>query len=351
MLLKSRVGKTLINFLELKDNLKTKKISNFYIFCGFNEQTIKEDINSIAEICVDKSFKELNYVELDGNKVNCDDIVNACETLPIMSNKRIVVIYRADFFNDKKKGINKNGEEIIKSLYNYSVPEHCILIIYYVFDNDREKVSSKVRKFDKKAAVVEFTKLKGMALQKKVKDIFDEKHKNIGRAELSLFCSEVENNMDIIKNEVEKLCEYTKERDITKEDILELLPQKSDNDIFNLVDFLSQKKPEKALEVLDELLYRGEKPNFILSMIERQFRLMFNIKLGTENGKKSEELSKELRLNPYICEKMLHQCKKYSIDGIVKAEELCIKTESDLKSQGSDQRVKLELLIINSSTI
>lgn len=341
----------MINFMELEGNIKAKKINKFYIFCGFNEQIIKQNIEGITKIFINEDFKDLNYAELDGNKVSSSEIINACETLPLMSDKKIVVVYRAEFLNDKKKGNNKNSEDIIKTLYDYSVPEHCVLIMYYIFDDDREKVSSKVRKFDKKAAVVEFTKLKGMALQKKVKEMFDEKQKDIGRSELSFFCSEVENNMDIIKNEIEKLCTYTEEKDITKEDILELLPRKNDSDIFNLVDYISQRKPEKALDVLDELLYRGEKPTYILSMIERQFKLMFNIKLGTEKGKKSEELSRELRLNPYICDKMLQQCKKYSINGIVKAEELCIKTESELKSQGSDERVKLELLIINCSII
>lgn len=345
------MGETLINFLEFEGNIKQKKLSNFYILCGFNEQIIKENINSIIKISVNEAFKDLNFVQLDGNKVSNADIVNACETLPLMSDKKVVVIYRADFLSDKKKVSNKNGEEIVKELNNYSVPNHCILIIYYVFDDDREKISNKVKKLDRKAAVVEFTKLKGMALQKKVKDIFDEKHKDIGKAELSLFCNEVENNMDIIKNEIEKLCAYTEERAIEREDILALLPQKNDSDIFNLVDFISQKKPEKALEVLNELLFRGEKPTYVLSMIERQFKLMFNLKLGMENGKKSEQLSKELRLNPYICEKMMQQCKNYSISALIKAEELCIKTESDLKSQGSDDRVKLELLIINSSII
>lgn len=341
----------MINFLELEGNLKAKKISSFYILCGFNEQIIKQNISCITKILVNDDFKDLNYAELDGSKVSSSDIINACETLPLMSDKRIVIIYRADFLSDKKKGSNKNGEDIIKMLQDYSVPKHCVLILYYVFDDDREKVSSKVKKFDKKAAIVEFTKLKGMALQKKVKEMFDEKQKEIGKTELSLFCSEVENNMDIINNEIEKLCAYTEERAITKEDILALLPQKNDSDIFNLVDFISQRRPEKALEVLDELLYRNEKPTYILSMIERQFKLMFNMKLGVENGKKSEELSRELRLNPYICDKMLLQCKKYPLNGIVKAEELCIKTESELKSQGGDERVKLELLIINSSII
>lgn len=341
----------MINFLEFEDNLKSGKLANFYILSGFNEQLIKQNIKKITEIAVSDAYMDLNYVQYDGNKVTCEEIINACETLPFISDKKVVVIYRADFLSDNKKSMNKNGEEIIKQLSNYSIPEHCIFIMYYVFENDRDKISRKVKKFDKKAVVVEFTKLKGMTLQKKVKDMFDEKNKAISKAELSLFCSEVPNNMDIIKNEIEKLCAYTGDNDIKREDILALLPPKSNNDIFNLVDFISQKKPEKALEILDELFYRGETATKILSMIERQFKLMFQIKLGMLSGKRKDELSQELKLNPYICDKMMGQCTKYSMNQLVKAEELCINTEKELKSQSVNGKIKLELLILNSAII
>lgn len=343
----------MINFLDLEDKIKKKSIEKFYIFCGFNEHLIKEKIKKITEISVNSSFIDLNYFEFDGATVSYDDIVNACETLPFMSDKKVIVVYRADFLGDRTKNTNKNGEDILKKIQNYgaNLPTGCILIFYYVFENDREKVSSKVKRIDKKACVVEFTKLRGMMLQKKVKEIFAQKGKDIDRANLSFFCSEVENNMDVIENEVEKLCTYTSNRNIEKQDIIDLLPEKSDNDIFNLVDFLSQKRPEPALEVLSELMYRGEKATNILSMIERQFRIMVNLKIGMSNGKGKEELAREYRLHPFICEKMMGQCKKYTLEQIIKAEEICSETEKELKSQGNDEKVKLELLIIKSAMI
>ncbi len=341
----------MINFLDLDNNLKVKKINNFYIFCGFNENIIKEYIKNISLIATNNNFLDLNYFEYDGNKVTYDDIINSCETLPFLSDKKVVVIYRANFFSDKGKAMNKNGDEIIKQLIKYDVPSHCVLMIYYIFENDREKVSSKVRKFDKKALVVEFTKLKGMLLQKKVKEMFKEKGKDIGKAELGFFCSEVENNLDIIENEIEKLCCYCEEKNILREDIIALLPHKSDSDIFNLVDFLSQKKVENALEILDELMFRGEKATYILSMFERQFRLMINIKFKMEEGKSKEEISAEEKLHPFVCEKLMMQCKKFTALQLAKAEELCLKTELLLKSTGGEDKIKLELLIINSAML
>jgi DNA polymerase-3 subunit delta len=343
----------MINFLDLENKIKKNEISNFYIFCGFNESLIKSSVNKISSRILNKDFIDLNYFEYDGNTVQYDEILNACETLPFMSEKKVVVVYRSDFLTDRTKNVNKNGIDIVKKLKDYAsnIPKHCTLIMYYVYDNDREKMSSKVKAFDKKACVVEFTKIKGAVLQRKVKELFDERKKNINKAELSFFCSEVENNMDIIKNEIDKLCDYVGERDIEREDILELASKKSDNDIFNLVDFLSQKRTELAINILDELMFRGEKATSILSMIERQFNIMLNLKLGMDKGKGKEELSREFRIHPYVCEKMMVQCRNYTLKQLIKSEEICVETEKELKSQGSDDKIKLELLLIKTAMV
>ena len=124
-----------------------------------------------------------------------------------------------------------------------------------MFLSDREKPSNKIKKLDKKACVIKVDKLKGELLQKKCKELFEASGAKIGKSELVLFCSQVDNNMDIILNEIAKLVSFAEGRDITKEDILAMMPQKSENDIFNLVDYLSQKNIKKALDILNELIY------------------------------------------------------------------------------------------------
>ena len=163
-----------------------------------------------------------------------------------------------------------------------------------------------------------------------------------------MFTTLVDNNMEVVVNEVEKLCCYVMERDIKKEDIILLLPPKSDNDIFNLVDYISEKKPEKALDILNELIYRGEKVPRILSMIERQFKLLFSLKSGVEVGKGKEQLASELRLHPYICEKMIAQSRKFTTVQLKNAMECCLNTEKTLKSESVDDKTVLEILLVNT---
>ena len=96
----------MIDFDALEGEVKKNKIENSYIFCGLDEELIKEGINLIVNNTVDKSLLDLNYIRLDGLTTNFDEIMNACETMPFMGDKKVVVVYRAAFLKDKTDSAN-----------------------------------------------------------------------------------------------------------------------------------------------------------------------------------------------------------------------------------------------------
>ena len=342
----------MINYVELEKKINKHELDNCYIFCGADEKLIKEYVAFITQNVLSENFMDLNYSKFDGSKTDFETISDACETMPFMSDKKVVVVYRASFLDDtsgnKKSGDLKSKNFVLLNEYLSNPSPHCILIIYYTFLSDREKPSNKIKKLDKKACVIKVDKLRGELLQKKCRNLFESAGTKIGKAELTLFCGNVDNNMDIIVNEIEKLVSFTEGRDITKEDILAMLPQKSENDIFNLVDYLSAKNIKRALDILNELIYKGEKIPLILFMIGRQFNLLFNIKLGIDGGKSKEVLASELRLHPYICEKMISQSMKFTIKALKRNIELCVDTEKTLKSTSTDDKINIEVFMIKT---
>ncbi len=342
----------MINFTDLEKKLKKNEIDNCYIFCGSDEKLIKHHVKFITDSVLKSEFMDLNYSKFDGNKADFETIIEACETMPFMSDKKVVVVYRATFLDDssggKASGDLKNENIKLLNEYLSNPAPHCVLIIYYVFSSDREKPSNKIKKLDKKACVIKVDKLKGEVLQKKCRDLFEAAGSKIGKAELALFCNQVDNNMDIVANEIEKLISYAEGREITKEDVFAMMPQKSENDIFNLVDYLSQKNIKRALDILNELIYKGEKIPLILYMIARQYNILFNIKLGIDSGKSKDTLAGELRLHPYICEKMISQSTKFTINRLKRNIELCVDTEKILKSTSTDDKINMEVFMIKT---
>ena len=111
----------MINYAELEKKIKKHELDNCYIFCGSDEKLIKDHVNFITNSVLDKNFIDLNYSKFDGSKTDFEIISDACETMPFMSDKKIVVVYRATFLEDssgtKKSNDLKNNNFTILNEY------------------------------------------------------------------------------------------------------------------------------------------------------------------------------------------------------------------------------------------
>ena len=339
----------MITYDIFEKEVKKNSIKNSYIFCGLDEELIKDGVDLLTKPFLDDGFGDLNYIKLDGLTTTMDDILNACETMPFMSEKKVVVIYRANFLKDKTDSSGTKLYNMVKD-YLKDVPSHTLLIMYYVFNDKREtaKKNKKIMALDKVTTVVQFDKLKRDRYYKKIEDIFIESGAKIGKVEVRYFAEKVQNNFDIIKREVDKLVNYTNGRDIKREDIDKLLPSKNEDDIFDLVDLISQRKIEKAIDIMNDLLFKSDQHILIITSIEAQFKKLYVIKVGLSQGKKVNDFVSELRVPQFVCEKLINLSMKFSIKQLEELLKLCIETENRLKSSGVDKTMELELLLLNT---
>lgn len=336
----------------LESEIKKNSIANGYVFCGLDEELIKSSIDPIIKKVVDKDFLDLNFIEIDGLTSTFDEIENACETLPFFGDKKVVLVYRANFLKDKpdKEGA-KTYTEILK--YIKDLPQHTILIMYYLFNDKRDtpKKNKKLSTLDKYVKVVHCDKLKKDKYYKKIEDIFKENGRTIGKVQLKYFADKVQNNFDIIKREIDKLDCYALGRELTKEDIDKLIPNKSEDDIFDLVEYISLRKVEKAIDLLDELLFKADQHMLIISSIGNHFKRLYEIKTYLLKGKKLEFFMSKYRLPQFVCEKLMNQASKFSLKQLNQLIKVCVNTEIKLKSSTTDKQMEMELMLFKTFMI
>ena len=336
----------------LESEIKKNSIANGYVFCGLDEELIKSSIDPIIKKVLDKDFLDLNFIKIDGLTSTFDEIENACETLPFFGDKKVVLVYRANFLKDKpdKEGA-KTYTEILK--YIKDLPQHTILIMYYLFNDKRDtpKKNKKLSTLDKYVKVVHCDKLKKDKYYKKIEDIFKENGRTIGKVQLKYFADKVQNNFDIIKREIDKLDCYALGRELTKEDIDKLIPNKSEDDIFDLVEYISLRKVEEAIDLLDELLFKADQHMLIISSIENHFKRLYEIKIYLLKGKKLEFFISKYRLPQFVCEKLMNQASKFSLKQLNQLIKVCINTEIKLKSSTTDKQMEMELMLFKTFMI
>ena len=140
----------MITYDIFEKEVKQNSIKNSYVFCGLDEELIKDGVNLLTKPFLEDGFGDLNYIKLDGLTTTMDDILNACETMPFMSEKKVVLVYRANFLKDKT---DSSGTKMYNTIKDYlkDVPPHTLLVMYYVFGDKREtaKKNKKLMALDK----------------------------------------------------------------------------------------------------------------------------------------------------------------------------------------------------------
>jgi DNA polymerase-3 subunit delta len=342
----------LINYEVYEQEIEKGNIKNGYIFCGLDEELIKDGINIVVKKEIAEEVKELNLIKIDGMNTSFDSIMNACETMPFMGEKKVVIVYRANFLQDKS---DSTGTKIYNEIKNYisNLPPYTILIMYYLLNDkrDRPNKNRKLTTVGKFLPIVYCDKLKKDKYLKKVSDIFKEKGKQIGRVELMYFCEKVYNNFDIIKREADKLISYCNDREIRKDDINLLISNSSEDDTFDLVELIAAKKIDKAIDIMKEILYKSDQHMLIISAIQKHFLRLYEVKLKLNKGKKVEDFMSDYRLPQFVCEKLIMQTSKFTEKQLSELIKLCVNAETKLKSTGIDKTMEMEFLLINTLTV
>ena len=342
----------MINLEQFEDEIKKNNIANSYVFCGLDEELIKESINTIVRKTINKEFLDLNLIKLDGLQTSFQEIENACETMSFFQEKKVVVVYRSNFLREKT---DKEGTKTFTEISNYvkNMTPDTILIMYYLFNDKREtpKKNKKLLGLDKHVKVVHCDKLKKDRYYRKIEDMFKDKGRVIGKIQVRYFADKVQNNFDIIKREIEKLDAYALGREITKEDIDKLISTKSEDDIFDLVEYISQRKVEKALDLLDELLFKADQHMLIITSIQNHFKRLYEFKVYLSKGKRIDFFMSKYRLPQFVCEKIINQCQKFNIKQLKELIKICVETENKLKSSSSDKQTEMELMLFKTFMI
>ena len=108
---------------DLDKQISSGKIGNLYFFYGEEQFLLENKLKAIKSKIVEKDFEEFNYEKLDGKKVSAEDIETALLSVPVMSEKKMVVVSNTNIFgNAKTKDFTKVCEAVS------DIPEYMTVI-------------------------------------------------------------------------------------------------------------------------------------------------------------------------------------------------------------------------------
>lgn len=268
----------------LKQRL-TKKIEPCYLIQGEDILLYDKALSMIKKACK-LELEEFNFLKFDEDPFNADTFIDTLQTLPIGSEKKLVLL----------KNVTKFNEDFKKKLNAYlKSPLLSTCLVIFDFNNKfdfiiSEKVSAK--RLDEKS------------LEEIVVSELEESGKEIKKEALNLLLSYCCDYYSLIKNELEKLksCNFDV---IGVKQIEDMVTRETEWTVFELTEALSKKDASKAISLLNLM----NKDTKTFTLILNHFRRLFFVAISKENDL---ELSKLLQVKEYAVTKARQLARNFS---------------------------------------
>ena len=115
-----------------------------------------------------------------------------------------------------------------------------------------------------------------------------------------------------------------------------------------MVEYISTRKVERALDLLDDLLFKADQHMLIITSIENHFKRLYEIKVYMSKGKKADFFMSKFRLPQFVCEKLMNQSTKFSLKQLQGIMKVCVDTENKIKSSSVDKQTEMELMLFKT---
>lgn len=355
-----------------------------YLIHGDEEFLRAEALAEIQATLGPAEFAQLNTAEIDGTRFTLADLHHACDAMPFLAPRRLVILNAALTALARKaqrsqgKGRSENdsdsgsvagretGEEgeavpaAVKQLrasliaYLPQLPETTDLVLLE---------PAQVRKTDPVLKALEalaqaqrarvllcqydgpwwkqdewlLNWLTQRARQRKIK---------IEPAAVQALAELVGHNLRLLDQELSKLLAYSANaRAISAADVKLLVSGARERSVFEMVEALAGGNHKQAVALLQSLLDAGEQPLGILGMIAWQYRLLLQVKEQMSQGQSQEAAGAALGQKPFTMKKAWPQAQRFSLATLEWVMERLLDADIAIKTGQMEDRLALTVLI------
>ena len=282
-----------------------------YFLFGPNSFLIKAKIDAVKKKFLIADPSNLNLAEIDGSGLDWPTFQGVVSTVPFLANRRLVIIKNLLLENQNNELKKKIAEAVPK------IPQSTV--VFFVEYGLPDARMTLFKTLNKTGAAEKFEQLENADFRRWVRErLIDNSAKMEPGAiqKLEIF---VGGDLWRAENEIQKLSLYRKsltpaggEIVVTEKDVLPLVSQQIQSNIFDFIDALSGKNTEGAAAAVHKLLQDGKNELYILTMIVYQFRNMLVVSDLQAQGTAQADIAKKAKLHPFVVKKTLSTLRKFS---------------------------------------
>lgn len=322
----------------IAQDIKNGQLGNLYLLYG-EEAYLRRQYRDKLKAALVPQEDAMNCSVYSGKDINASEVVDLAGTMPFFAERRVVIVENSGWF--------KSGNDQIAALVK-SLPDTTCMIFVEAEVDKRGRLFKAVTA-NGCAALCEMQD--EATLRKWVMGLLKKENKSITPDALNLLLDKTGTNMENIRREVEKLVCYRYYEDgITAADVEELCIVQIQNQIFDMVEAVAQKKQKQALGLYYNLLALKEAPMKILALTARQFHMLLQVKEMKSKGYQESDIARQTGLNPYFLKKKyIPQAAQFKLPQLEAALRTCVEAEENIKTGRMSDMLSVELIIVSLS--
>lgn len=297
---------------------------------------------TIKEIISKHNYNDNSISNYDLEEDLLSSFLEDLDTYSFLSPQKIIVLKNPLFLSTNTK-IKYNEEEIKHFLKYLNNPSLDVLLIICLKDklDERKKITKTLKS---KAKIISIKTDSNTYIKNKLTGY------KIDFKALKLLEEYTNNNIMFLDKELDKLMLYKLDsKEINEEDIKDIcIKLNSDIDklTFTLIDSIMNKNKKRIITNYKDLIDVVD-PNAIISLLDSQLRLIYQVKDALKLGIKKDEISKILKVHPYRVQKAIEFSYNFTRCDLSKLFSNLSDLDYDIKTGKTVPQIGLELLLLN----
>lgn len=319
-----------MKFVELKKNIN-EDIKPAYLIMGA-DAFLKSSAIEIIKNKVVTGATELNSAMFSTDKLEVEKVVDACNTMPFFSDKKLVLV---------KEYEKKRSDALISKLETYLLKANENTCLVLVAEENSKYFVPLINKLE----VVDCGYLSKEMLKRWILNKLKELKKEISVVAMELLIDYCNYDLNRISMELYKLVALVGEKQTIEKDNVDANVYKDlEFQVYELTNALSLGDANNSLLILKTLLEHKSTTSAIIATIYKHFRRLFYSSISDINN---SELATKLEVKEYAIVKARQQAKRFGARKLKDINELIVQMDYKSKIGKMDGEKAVNYLVLS----
>ena len=331
----------LIDEAEVRRQIKDGTLGRLYVVCGGEGYLKQHYAARLCEAAVDDAFRDFNFHRFEGKDLDLDTLAQATEAVPLLGGRTCVLV--RDFPLEAANG-DKDFMKFLQEL-----PEYVVLVFWMdTQDFHPKKYKALADAINAAGHIAQFNAPDETQTLRIIAAGAKNRGCSIDRAAAQYFIESVGGDLNLLQNELDKLCAYAGGGNVTREQIDAVCVKSLDAKSFDMVKAVSAGNGTLALRLLDELFRQKVAPQMLLGSLIANYVDIYRAFIALQSGKSAEAPANlfDYKGKAFRLQNAGRMARGMRLPQVKRCLELLAQADRRLKNTGMEDRLVMEQCVV-----